>query len=183
MVELTQNNMVDLNSIYIPDMAKGVRDNYQDETQEDGTVVRMAPTYEVGDEIHSARINEYRDIGSQQLRTNKVKDKFDRAIGGTYSNSSEAVFAKGTVDRTNMAKAKADINYDKAIASKDVDLANQVAASAVATGAWSQPQYVNNMRTLLPEIDQKHYIGEIVSAKESADLMIIIKELNTKPNN
>ena len=129
MQELTKNNMVDLNSIYVPETAKAVLKEYEETDDGQGNMVRMAPTYKVGDAIHEARLREYIDIGDKQLNSDKVKDEYRRAIRTTYSNSSEAVFAKGTVDRVNMAKAKTNENFDRAIDGLDAERAGQISAS------------------------------------------------------
>ena len=183
MQELTKNNMVDLNSIYVPETAKAVLKEYEETDDGQGNMVRMAPTYKVGDAIHEARLREYIDIGDKQLNSDKVKDEYRRAIRVTYSNSSEAVFAKGTVDRVNMAKAKTNENFDRAIDGLDAERAGQIAASGLATGAWTSAEYVANMESMGSRIDAKYFTKEILTAETSDELLDIFSTLNNESNN
>lgn len=180
--ELTSSAMVDLDTIELPDLAKGVLNDYPQTTNADGKVVRMAPSHEVMDSIHKARLTQWRGEAMGGF-SGATREKFLRATHSISSNSTKAVFAKGTQDRSNMATASASINFDNAIDHQDSQLAEQVARSALNSGAWAPEVYAKNMMSMAERIDEKFFGRKIALAQTSGQLDALVDQMTTEGNN
>ncbi len=168
--ELTSTDTIDLESFELPESATDLLNKYQQTTNQDGSTSTYAPSYEVADQIHSARLKQLQKQGEEGLSTNEGRELYFKSIGQAQAETSAGVLGSTLEMRRESQAAGWDKVANQAILSQDPERAMLAYNTALRTGVMSAEEFAEKTAELPNAMDNAYFSESIATTDDTAEL-------------